>query len=307
MDRLKCYIQNHFALFLFIAVASYILTLILGGLWVWLPFAMFVPVGFLLCISLQSLWDKLFSGICLICLCYIAFPKLLESEWFYNLVDRIFSGLKYSVYKSAFAENFGALLGSAIAIIGALWTQNHFNEEEKKQSEIRDMRAVYYDLKYAVNETHQIIQNIVNASGLESAPTPECYSKTIHDHLIFSAQFDGIPIGISTFKADIHAYRILMAEDWIKIVSALPDTFEEEEREHIYYIYGQINHINKAIDAYTNSLDIFFLSAVYHRMYNLLIIAKNYNGSELLNTTHKVEDERGLYSSVMNKLENALK
>lgn len=229
MNKLKCNIQNNFAIFLFIAVALYILTLILGGLWVWLPFAIFMAVGVLLCISLQSLWDKLFSGICLICLCYIAFPKLLESEWFYNLVDRIFSGLKYSVYKSTFAENFGALLGSAIAIIGALWTEHHIAQEKEKKAAIENARVIYYDFKFAFDEVKEKLQQFFDTQRITVDSFNEAKFNELDPYLSFVS------------------YRILIDGDWNRNVSRMSDYFTSSEIEDIYYVYGEINALNIAL------------------------------------------------------------
>ena len=257
----------------------------------------------------KNSWNLVMFIACFATVLYLLIPLFLKIPFIREICACYLFKLGNSEYKSAFAESIGGLLGSFLAIVAALWTQSYFTKEAEKQAAKEDMRVVYYDLIFATNETYNILEGVAKTCGSISPPRPDIYEGDITSHILFDSRFEEEPKQLSIFKHDIHAYHIHVVDNWIRVVSALPDLFSKEEREHIYYMYGQINHINQAINAYMsapNDLKYDYLFAVYQRMYNLLIITHNLEGKALLNTTHTIDIVRKHHISAINKLEAEL-
>lgn len=174
-------------------------------------------------------WTRVFivaiSSVSLFCI----IPILLNSPLLFNAVDFLSSGLQYSEYKSSFLESIGGMLGTALAIIGALWTQHHFEQEEEHKIDIKNTTVVYYDFKFAFTEIRDRIEFCIK----EHAGKPEQICPN------------------SITGRDLHqlftGYHILIDYKWINNVASLPNEFTSNEIEHIYYIYGLINSINQSL------------------------------------------------------------
>lgn len=220
------YIQEHLLQSIIVEVCFFFCVMLAGGGWVWLAFIPFLVFGVILCRSFRDLWDTIFCASCIICLCYFAIPKLLEANFFYGLIDRMFEGLRYAEYKSTFAESIGALLGTATAIIGALWTQHYFEREEEKKNDLTIARIIYYDLRFAFNEIRGKIHIFAFSCGINF---DEISYKTLYSNCAFRY---------------FHGYRVYFDNQWIHTVAKLPESFSRVDIDTIYHIYGLFNSLN---------------------------------------------------------------
>ena len=175
-------------------------------------------------------WTRLFILAISLTLLFSIAPLLLKSPVLFGIVDCLSSGLRYSEYKSSFLESLGGMMGTALAIIGALWTQHYFDQEQELKREAEFATIVYYDLKFAFTEVKEIMD--------------KCFSDDSN-----KTKFDSFKTGLE-FKD----YRILIDYKWISNVARLSNRFSAEDIETIYYIYGLINSINLAIEARNSTL-----------------------------------------------------
>lgn len=183
--------------------------------------------GILLSLTLSNVWNKVFCFTCLVCLAYFAVPKLLEAPDIYNFVGKFLSGLRYSEYKSTYAESIGGLLGSVVGITGAMWTQHIFEQQKEKKEDIANTRIVFYDFDFAFREVRERVDACEkNANGnLNQVKLAEKFSN----------------------------YTIFIDNKWIRTVASLPDDFNSHDIKHLYYIYGEINAINNIIHSQSQS------------------------------------------------------
>ena len=64
---------------------------------------------------------------------FVTSPVLLKNEWIYKWISSLLSPLKQEGYKSSYIETIGALLGTFLAISGALWTQRRIDRKKRKE------------------------------------------------------------------------------------------------------------------------------------------------------------------------------
>lgn len=88
-----------------------------------------------------------FTIMCLITILFIVMPLLLRLSIVNQLVAFILSGLKYQEYKSAYLGLVGGLLGTWMAITGAIYTQRKFDWEKEQKKMAEEEKAKEADKK----------------------------------------------------------------------------------------------------------------------------------------------------------------
>lgn len=86
-----------------------------------------------------------FIAMCVVTVLFIVMPLFLQVSVIRNAIAWILSGLKYQEYKSAYLGLIGGLLGSWLAITGAIYTQRKFDREKEKKRAIEEKRAKEID------------------------------------------------------------------------------------------------------------------------------------------------------------------
>ncbi|MBL4930906.1 hypothetical protein JK634_03745 [Clostridium sp. YIM B02565] len=71
----------------------------------------------------QKYGNIIFIIICFIGGLFLITPILLRVQIFSGLLSWLLSPLKTTEYKSSYIQTFGAILGTFMAVSGALWTQ----------------------------------------------------------------------------------------------------------------------------------------------------------------------------------------
>lgn len=86
-----------------------------------------------------------FIAMCVVTVLFIVMPLFLQVSVIRNAIEWILSGLKYQEYKSAYLGLVGGLLGSWLAITGAIYTQRKFDREKEEKRAIEEKRAKEID------------------------------------------------------------------------------------------------------------------------------------------------------------------
>ena len=156
-------------------------------------------------------------------------------QWFHGLEEvarRFLAPLGRESYKSGYVQSVGALIGTFLAITGALWTQARFErkadvrrvEEEKKALQIRFI-TVYYDLKLAFDDMRNLYAGFFAAVALPGAGQMEELRK---------------------LSETFHLY---IDNSWIEHVSSMGSELETEELQEIFRIYGDICSLERYISS----------------------------------------------------------
>lgn len=82
-----------------------------------------------------------FIAMCAVTVLFIVMPLFLQVSVIRKTVAWLLSGLKYQEYKSAYLGLVGGLLGSWLAITGAIYTQRKFDREKEQKRSIEEKRA----------------------------------------------------------------------------------------------------------------------------------------------------------------------
>lgn len=77
--------------------------------------------------------NVLFFVIVIITGIFIVSPLLLKIKVVSDVVSTLLKALETEGYRSTYIEMMGALLGTFLAISGALWTQRRISEKEEKK------------------------------------------------------------------------------------------------------------------------------------------------------------------------------
>lgn len=91
--------------------------------------------------------DILFYIAILVALGIVFSPVILKIDYVSNLISWIILALKQQGYKSSYFEVIGALIGSFLAITGAVWTQRRIDENKEREEAKYNARIIYNDLK----------------------------------------------------------------------------------------------------------------------------------------------------------------
>lgn len=80
---------------------------------------------------------------------FIGIPIILNITCVKNLLSWFLKSLQTTDYKVSYIELVGAILGTYLAILGAIWVQKREKNEEEKERIIKAATIVYYDIKFA--------------------------------------------------------------------------------------------------------------------------------------------------------------
>lgn len=80
---------------------------------------------------------------------FIGIPIILNIPYIKCLSSLFLESLGITEYKVAYIEFIGAILGTYLAILGAIWVQKREKNEQQKEETIKTATIVYYDIKLA--------------------------------------------------------------------------------------------------------------------------------------------------------------
>lgn len=127
-----------------------------------------------------------------------------------------------SDYKIAYIEFTGAMIGSLIAIYGALWVQRKSEDRHERNEQKRYARIIYNDLSFAFNDLLQIYTR----SGAKSICGTD---------------------NVEAFCQKALGVRLYLSPSWISDVAQLGDIISEIDIQTIYKYYGKLIDIDRVL------------------------------------------------------------
>lgn len=156
---------------------------------------------------------------------FVLSPVLLRCKWFNSGIDFLLEPLKYSAYKEAFIGAVGGMIGSFLAITGALWVEKSLTRENDKKEIEKAALIIYYDIAFFYKEISDLAMNMGWILGIpdkdESKQKFNLYKNYIGIH--------------------IHA-------EWISLVAILKDVLTVDELKNIYDFYGKVSDVKIIIE-----------------------------------------------------------
>lgn len=234
-------------------------------------------------------WTRLLIISSSVAILFCISPLILQGPLFFSFADWLMSGIKYAEYKSSFLESIGGMLGTVLAIFGALWADNELNqkqrneedkrkEEEQAQLDAVNARIVYYDFLFVFKQMHEKYDS--------ASQKPE------NDKL-------------KEFYNSIMNHRILIDDQWIRTVSLLPESiFPDDKRHHIYLIYDYISRIRTTIENCQQGFNDQIVEQAYKCTEDLLKIAPSEYRTKLDNPTAEIAAKQNLSDGVWKDLSN---
>lgn len=105
-----------------------------------------------------------FTIMCVITVVFIILPLVMKIPFVSNLIAWIMSALKYQEYKSAYLGIIGGLVGSWLAITGAIYTQRKFDEERKKEEKDAKKQELYAKYGITIIMCKELLWNEIRAN-----------------------------------------------------------------------------------------------------------------------------------------------
>lgn len=172
--------------------------------------------------------NVLFFVIVIITGIFIVSPLLLKIKVVSDVVSTLLKALETEGYRSTYIEMMGALLGTFLAISGALWTQRRISEKEEKNKVREKTLIIYYDFLFAVNNICDFYDKV--SVGM----APDDFWNNI--------------------KAAISSLEIQLYDEWMLNIVSISKYLKNEEVKEICKIYSELNKIKKMIPISVNDL-----------------------------------------------------
>lgn len=155
-------------------------------------------------------------------------PILMHIPLFSNFLSDFLSTLETQEYKGVYLEAISTLIGTFLAIYGALWTQRRIDSRDEVKKKRAALVVVYYDFKFAYEDLKDMIYG--------KSDSNKFYKSQITQETIIK--------NIVKQKTE----NLFVDEDWIKNVASLSDVFGEKVLKMIFQMYGEINTIKMILD-----------------------------------------------------------
>ena len=243
---------------------------------------------------MKIILNILFMLFWLLGIIFLFVPRILSYTPIYDLLSYFLSYLPSVEYKNTYISSLGGLLGTFMAVSGALWTQQHIDSQKDKKQTADNARLVYYDLRIANN----LIVDLLNRVSNTEKDIFSCALKEVdtNNHIsIYSAkQFEAIPSLFTNgntdspwdcFEREISSLIFDVNENWKQAISSLPDTFSEREVSYLIELYEKMMYISHIIRRYktanrnnhpfASSIHNQDLAALYKELYTFSIVLCN--------------------------------
>ena len=170
-----------------------------------------------------------FLVIGMISILFITSPIWMNFEYLARIVSIFLLPLKKDGYKSSYVETMGALLGTFLAVSGALWTQRRIDSKKEKEKVRERTLIIYYDFKFVFDD----VKNLMSEYQ---------YNASVKGNSFITSQ------DREFFKEYSKGLKVLIDQDWITHVASVSKLFTNEEIKKIYKIYGDFTTIKKIYD-----------------------------------------------------------
>lgn len=190
--------------------------------------------------------NTFFMIVSAICTVFILIPLILRIEFVYKAISWFLSPL--GEYGSSYIETLGAILGTFLAVTGALWTQRKIDEVQDKKELRESALIVYYDFEFVFNDVKRFMSRYMVHQ--------EAVCNTLENFELFKK-----------IKEISHIY-IYIDDNWIQNVAKLSCSVPDAEIQRIYKLYGDLNTIKRAFNSSINEMTEDDAESAYSIMFN---------------------------------------
>lgn len=187
----------------------------------------------------------LFGVVSAISAVFILIPLILQIELIQRAVFWFLQPL--GEFGSSYIETLGAILGTFLAVTGALWTQRRIDKVKDEKDLWESALIVYYDFEFAFKDIIRFMGRYLSRQGT--------ISNTLNDFEEFKVQ-----------KEKTHIY-IYIDDNWINNVAKLSCSLSSNEIQLIYKLYGDLNTIKRAFNSSVNAMTVDDAQSAYSVMY----------------------------------------
>lgn len=176
--------------------------------------------------------NMLFMIVSAISAVFILIPLILRIKLIYKVASWFLSPL--GEYGSSYVETLGAILGTFLAVTGALWTQRKIDEVQDRKELRESALIVYYDFEFVFNDVKRFMSRYM-----------------IHQEVVCNTLEN-----FELFKKikDISHIYIYIDDNWIQNVAKLSYSLSGTEIQEIYKLYGDLNTIKRAFNSSINEM-----------------------------------------------------
>lgn len=175
---------------------------------------------------------------------FVISPWWLSCEFLSNEISGILSSLKTEGYKSSYIETLGAILGTFLAITGALWTQKRFDKKAEEERKREHILIIYYDFYFVFQDIDRCMSSYMSER------------KKIENFLADK----------ELFRKCFSELEIYIHDEWIANVASIAKYFSHKDVKYIYEIYGELSTYKKILSKKEDIPDD-ELNTTFKRMY----------------------------------------
>ena len=190
---------------------------------------------------------------CVIAFAFLLSPLIAKSNAIRNIFSMYLDGFRSVEYKIAYIETVGALLGTFLAITGALWTQSIADENARREEMKKNALIVYYDLSFASETILQIM-------------------KAIYPHIKTNYLPDDRRV-IDIFRKEKRRHRIYISSNWRQIIGNLHSDITPREIRDIQIIYEKLSMICMSLNAEVSNTSQKEDMNAYSLMYSMVTVS----------------------------------
>lgn len=155
-------------------------------------------------------------------------PLLFKIPIIKSVVLYLLSFTDNGDYKVAYIELIGALIGSFIAVYGALWVQRRINKNTEIDEQKKYACIAYYDLDFAFKDLLKIHSDTKRKYKIERFDNEENVDK-----------FCKIALG----------RKLYLNQNWISDMAQLGEKLSQAELRLAYDCYGKLMDIDRALQS----------------------------------------------------------
>ena len=175
----------------------------------------------------------IFVTLCVISGLLICSPLLIKISFVYTFVQSILQAFKSRDYKIVYIETIGSLIGTFLAITGALWTQRIVDTNNEQEKAKKIAAIIYYDLSVNIDNFKQILMEVYPEVKLDG-PTDDIKSKT-------------------KFRNSYSKNRIYFIPNWRDLIIELQSSLSSKQTRELLIIYGKFSMISMSFNATVNN------------------------------------------------------
>lgn len=157
---------------------------------------------------------------------FIFSPILLQIPLVSEIISIFMYSLKEQGFKSSYIETLGAILGTFLAISGAVWTQQRFDKKEENDKKREHILIVYYDFFFAFQDIYSCMNIYM-------------YKKGRIENFLSDKEL---------FIDCVKYLKIYIHEEWVANVASIAKYLKVEEVKNIYEIYGELSTIKSIFE-----------------------------------------------------------